>query len=107
VCCRVGATNLLFASRGYGARSVGDAEPSRSRLDLSLDEDGRACGNRRRWPSMHRADDVTAVDALKVDAGDPEVGVSQLPLNHHERNPLVRHLDSACVPQPDVARSGA
>jgi len=48
---------------------------------------------------MHRADDLTAVDALKVDAGDPEVGVSQLPLNHHERNPLVRHLDSVCVPQ--------
>jgi hypothetical protein len=45
------------------------------------------------------ADDLAAVDPLEVDAGDAEVGVPELPLDHNERNALVRHLDGVSVPQ--------
>jgi hypothetical protein len=45
------------------------------------------------------ADDLAAVDALEVDAGDPEVGVAELPLDHHKRHASVSHLDRVCVPQ--------
>jgi len=44
-------------------------------------------------------DDLAAVDALKVDARDAEVGVSELSLDHDERDALVRHLDRVGVPQ--------
>jgi hypothetical protein len=39
------------------------------------------------------ADDLAAVDALQVDAGDTEVGVPELALDHDQRYALVRHLD--------------
>jgi hypothetical protein len=45
------------------------------------------------------ADDFAAVDALQVDARDGEVGVSELSLDHDERDALVRHLDCVRVPQ--------
>jgi len=44
------------------------------------------------------ADDLAAVDALEVDAGDAEVGVSELSLDYDERDALVRHLDRMTVP---------
>ena len=44
---------------------------------------------------MDGADDLAAVDALQVDAGDTEVGVSELALDDNERNALVRHLNFA------------
>jgi hypothetical protein len=43
------------------------------------------------------ADDLAAVDALQIDAGDAEVGVSQLALDHDQGNSFVRHLDSVCM----------
>ena len=46
---------------------------------------------------MDGADDLAAVDALQVDAGDAEVGV--LALDHDERNSLVRHLNRVSMPQ--------
>jgi hypothetical protein len=45
------------------------------------------------------ADDLAAVDALEVDAGDAEVGMPELALDHTEPNALVRHLDGVGVPQ--------
>jgi hypothetical protein len=45
------------------------------------------------------ADDLAAVDALQVDAGDAEVGVPQLPLDHHERSAFVSHFNRVGVPQ--------
>jgi hypothetical protein len=45
------------------------------------------------------ADDLAAVDALQVDAGDAEVGVPELTLNHDERNAFVGHLDRMGVPK--------
>jgi hypothetical protein len=47
---------------------------------------------------MHGADDLAAVDPLEVDAGDAQVGVSELALDHNEWDPLVRHLDCVRVP---------
>lgn len=48
---------------------------------------------------MDGADDLAAVDALQVHAGDPEVGVPKLTLDHDERNAFVRHLDRMGVAQ--------
>jgi hypothetical protein len=45
------------------------------------------------------ADDLAAIDALEVHAGDAGVGVAELTLDHDERNTLVRHLDCVGVPQ--------
>lgn len=45
------------------------------------------------------ADDLAAVYALQVDAGDAEVRVSKLPLDYDERDAFVRHLDRMSVPQ--------
>ena len=46
---------------------------------------------------MDGADDLAAVDALQVDAGDAEVGMPKLTLDDYERNAFVRHLDRVCV----------
>ena len=46
---------------------------------------------------MDGADDLAAVDALQVDAGDAEVGVPELALDHDERHTFVRHLDRVGV----------
>jgi hypothetical protein len=32
------------------------------------------------------ADDLAAVDALQIDAGDPKVGVAELALDHDQRD---------------------
>jgi hypothetical protein len=45
------------------------------------------------------ADDFAAIDALQVDACDPEVRVSELPLDDDEWDALVCHLDRVCVSQ--------
>jgi hypothetical protein len=45
------------------------------------------------------ADDFAAVDALEVDAGDAEVGMPELSLDHDQWHSLVRHFDCMCVPQ--------
>lgn len=41
---------------------------------------------------MHDIDDLTAIDALQIDRGDPEIGVPELALDHIERDTLARHL---------------
>ena len=48
---------------------------------------------------MDGADDLAAIDALQVDAGDPEVGVPELALDHDQRNAFVRHLDRVGMTQ--------
>ena len=48
---------------------------------------------------MDGFDDLAAVDALEVNAGDAEVGMPELALDHDERNTFVRHLDRVGVPQ--------
>jgi hypothetical protein len=47
---------------------------------------------------VNGADDFAAVDALEVDAGDTEVGVPELTLDHDEWDAFVRHLDGVGVP---------
>jgi hypothetical protein len=51
---------------------------------------------------MNGADDLAAIDALQVDAGDPKVGVGELTLDHDQRDAFVRHLD--CVSMPQLVR---
>jgi hypothetical protein len=45
------------------------------------------------------ADDLAAVDALEVDAGDAKVGVSELALDDDQRDAFVRHFDRVSVPK--------
>jgi hypothetical protein len=58
-----------------------------------------AGGDRRGWPCVHGADDLAAVDPLEVGGRDAEIGVPELPLDHNERNSLVRRFDRVSVPQ--------
>jgi hypothetical protein len=44
-------------------------------------------------------DDLGVVDALQVDGGDSEVGVSELTLDDHERYALSGHIDGVGVTQ--------
>ena len=46
---------------------------------------------------MHRGDDLAAVDALQVDRGDAEVGVSELALDDDQWDTLAGHLDGVGV----------
>jgi hypothetical protein len=48
---------------------------------------------------VHGADDLLGVYALQINARDSEVGVTQLPLDHVDRNALSRHLDGMSMPQ--------
>src|SRR5947209_19430141 len=48
---------------------------------------------------MDRLDDLGAVDALEVDAGDPQIAMPELPLDDHQRDALVGELDSVGMPQ--------
>ena len=84
---------LLIASRGYaaGPAGVGRADPMAFDLSSYLEPGGG--GDRRRGPSVDGADDLAAIDALQVDAGDAKVGMPKLTLDDHEWNALVRHLD--------------
>jgi hypothetical protein len=46
-----------------------------------------------------RADDFGVVDALEIDRGDAEVGVSELALDDHDRDALAGHLHGVGVAQ--------
>jgi hypothetical protein len=48
---------------------------------------------------VHRADDFLGVNALQIDAGDPEVGVSELSLDRVDRNSLSRHFHGVSMAQ--------
>jgi hypothetical protein len=86
-----GSASLLVASWVRGR-----ANPVA--FGLTPDLEASARGDRRRRPSVDRVDDLAAVDALEVDARDAQVGVPELPLDHDQRDALVRHLDRVRVP---------
>jgi hypothetical protein len=46
---------------------------------------------------VNGVDDLGAVDALQVDRGDAEVGVSELALDDDQRDALAGHLDGVGV----------
>jgi hypothetical protein len=50
-------------------------------------------GDGRRWTVS-----MISVDPLEIDAGDAEVRVPELPLDDHEWDAFVRHLDRVRVP---------
>jgi hypothetical protein len=100
---------VLLASREYAGPAAGS---TRQLVELALETQSGAGGDRRRRPPVNGADDFAAVDALEIDARDAEVGV--LALDHDERDALVRHLDGVRVPelmlvpksaQPPLSRS--
>ena len=48
---------------------------------------------------MDGVDDLGVVDPLEVDAGDPEVRMPELALDHDERDPFMGHLDRVRMPE--------
>jgi hypothetical protein len=49
-------------------------------------------GDRRRWTFVDSVDDLGVVDPTQVHGGDREVGVSELTLDHEQRDALAGHL---------------
>jgi hypothetical protein len=78
------------------------ARPARSFVSQrSASGDGVQTGagrKHRSWPTVDGIDDLRAVYALEVNAGDPEVAMPELPLDDDQRNAFVRHLDSVRMP---------
>jgi hypothetical protein len=70
-----------------------------ARCGQARDSQSGGCGDNGRWTPLDGVDDLGAVDALEVDAGDPEVGMPELPLDDDERDAFVGHLDRMCVTQ--------
>ena len=66
------------ASRGHGWQRAAD-------------------GHHRRAAGVDGVDDLGAVDALEVDRGDAEVGVSELALDDDQRDAFAGHLDGVRV----------
>ena len=48
-------------------------------------------------PLVNVVDDFGVVDAAQVSGGDPEVSVTELPLDDHQRDALATHLDRVGV----------
>jgi hypothetical protein len=48
---------------------------------------------------MDGVNDLGVVDAAQVDRGDPKVGVSELPLNYHQRYAFSGHFHGVCMPE--------
>jgi hypothetical protein len=85
-----------------------------TRRGLPTDLEPGAGGDDRRWPSVDGVDDLGAVNALEVHAGNAKVRVSELPLNDDERNAFVSHLDRVRMPElvwgepsPDAGSRGS
>src|SRR5215207_1722681 len=54
-------------------------------------------GDHRRAAGVQGVDDLGVVDALQIDRGDPEVGVSELALDDDQRDAFAGHLDGMRV----------
>ena len=50
-------------------------------------------------PRVHGLDDLAAVDALQVDAGDSRVAVPELALDDDQWHAVAGHLDGVGVPE--------
>ena len=52
-----------------------------------------------RWAFVDGVNDLGVVDPAEVAGGDCQIGVSELSLNHDQRDSLSRHLDRMGVTQ--------
>ncbi len=77
-----GGTAVRHVVRDKQGGSVLHSVHGRVGPRLSLQVQAGGGGDRRRWSSVNDADDLAAVDALQVDAGDPEVRMPELALHH-------------------------
>jgi len=77
---------LLQERRAVGA-------PTAARRSVRLRPQAGARGDHRGSAVVDRVDDLTCIDSLQVDRGDPEVGMPELPLDNRQRDAFVRHLD--------------
>ena len=96
-----------------------NAEPTRSRSDLTPHLETGAGGDRRRRPAVHGADDLAAVYSLQVDARDAEVRVLDMrviwrplsePVDRVEQGLARRAWDTRWARsggRPEGGRSGA
>ena len=74
-------------------RRVGPGQCIRpAAFGLTADPKPGACGDHWRRAAMNGVDDLGTINALQVDACDPEVRVSGLSLDDYKRHAFVRHL---------------
>ena len=64
-----------------------------------MDREPGAGGDHRGGSLVNRVDDLRVVDPTEIRGGDPEVGMTELALDHEQRHALTRHLDSVRMPQ--------
>jgi len=64
---------------------------------LAQGEEFCAGWDHRCWPLVDGVDDFGVVDAAQVGGGDPEVSMTELPLDDHQRDALAAHLDRVGV----------
>jgi hypothetical protein len=50
---------------------------------------------------VDRVHNLSRIDSLEVNRRDPNVGMSELPLDNRQRDPFMRHLDRVRVRVPE------
>lgn len=96
---------VRFAVRQEASEAAARARPHSMPASSEPDGDqrsGRSCrraGDHRFGSLMDGLDDLGVVDSAEVSRCDREVGVSELALDHDQRDPLARHLYRMGVPQ--------
>jgi len=73
-------------ARGAGWRSP--APPPGGMEDLKLARKGWPGRDHRCWPLVDGVEDLGVVNPAQVGAGDPEVGMPELALDHQQRDPF-------------------
>ena len=76
-----------------GAPPLSTRSRQRSNGGQRLSASCRPAGNHRFGPIVDGLDDLDVIDPSQVSGGDREVGVTELSLDHDQRDPLARHLD--------------
>ena len=79
------AIAFVWRSHGAGMALLGFRYEPGARRD-------HGCGS-----FVDGVDDFGVVDPAQIRRGNPEVGVSELALDHEQRDPFAGHLDGVCV----------
>ena len=71
--------------------------------ESALRRESSACGNHRFGTVVDGLDDLGVVDPAQISGRDREVGMSELSLDHDQRDPLARHPDRMRMPEQTPA----
>src|SRR5688500_6772112 len=90
-----------FACLHYSAKAASECCFARVATAVRGGSEPQRCadGDHRSAPGVDGVNDLAAVDALQVDAGDAEVAVPELALDNDQRHALASALDRVGVAQ--------